>query len=115
MQPVRYRKFDEAFKRDALDILARGDRSIGQVAHDLGVHESTLRYWYNHDVAKKKARASGVRSPKAVPPPPEVETVEEENARLKRELEATRKRVAQLETDCEILKKATAFFAKESE
>lgn len=115
MQPTRYRKYDEAFKRDALQMVARGERSIGQIAYALGMKESTLRYWYNLDVAKKKKRAPGVRSPRPVTPPPEVETLEEQNARLKREVDALQKRVDELEVDRAILKKAAAFFVKESE
>ena len=115
MQPTRYRKYDEAFKGDALKMVGSGERSIGQIAYDLGMKESTLRYWYNLDVAKKKKRVPGVRAPKPVSPPPEAETVEEENTRLKRELDASHKRVAELEMDREILKKAAAFFVKESE
>ena len=43
------------------------------------------------------------------------ETLEEENARLKRQLELLSRKVELLESDREILKKAAAFFAKESE
>ena len=43
------------------------------------------------------------------------ETLAEENKRLKRELDAALKKNAELEMDRAILKKAAAFFAKESE
>lgn len=43
------------------------------------------------------------------------ETVEQQNARLLVELKHARKQIAQLEEDRAILKKAAAFFAKESE
>lgn len=106
------RRFDEAFKRDALLHLERTDRTLPQVARDLGMSVQTLRSWYNAEVAKKRKPG---KSPKVTPAPTAAETLEEENARLKRALAASEKRVSELEEDREILKKAAAFFARESE
>jgi transposase len=39
------RKFTEEFKADAVRLALSGDRSIGQVAKDLGVIETSLRDW----------------------------------------------------------------------
>ena len=47
--------------------------------------------------------------------PLEAESPDERIARLERENERLQKKVESLETDREILKKAAAFFAKESE
>ena len=40
-QPV----FDEAFRREAVRILATGGRTVRQVADDLGIGFSTLNKW----------------------------------------------------------------------
>jgi transposase-like protein len=59
------------------------------------------------------------KKPKGRKAPTEIaagtETPEQELARLRREVERQRKRIETLEMDREILKKAAAFFAKESE
>lgn len=118
MRVARLRKkYDLSFQEDAVALLDRTDRSIRQVAVDLGVPQSTLYAWYKRAVAKKKGK---LPSPKASPssavmatsdPPTDKERI----AQLERELAALRKKNEQLEMDRAILKKAAAFFAKESE
>lgn len=104
--------YDNQFKSDAVELLKRTDRTFVEVAEDLGVNVATLRYWYYGAVGtkKKKRRAGETASVTA-----KSETVEQKSARLERENAALRKRVDSLEMDREILKKAAAFFAKESE
>jgi transposase-like protein len=64
-------------------------------------------------MAKKKGRG---RTPsKPIPASRDGESAEERAARLERENAALRKEVEALRMDREILKKAAAFFAKESE
>jgi transposase len=67
---------------------------VAEVARQLGVHLETLRNW------RRKARTGG-DEPASVP------TLEAENRQLRRE-------VARLLEEREILKKATAFFAKDA-
>jgi transposase len=110
MKRARYRTFSDEFKRDAVRLAEKSPRSLPDIADSLGVGRSTLHSWYSQEMAKRKKTA---RSPVAVPPGNE--TLKEENARMKRELELALKRIDSLETDREILKKAAAFFAKESE
>jgi transposase-like protein len=39
------RTFDEAFKRDAVALLLKGDKRVKQLAQDLGVSQWNLRDW----------------------------------------------------------------------
>jgi transposase len=103
------------FRADAVTLLRRTDRSLAQVAKDLGVASVTLRDWYNRDeMAKKtkKGKATAKSAPAAVP---KDESAEDRATRLERENAALRKEVDSLRMDREILKKAAAFFVKESE
>jgi len=114
MQRPPKKTYDLSFQQDAVALLARTDRSLREVARDLGLPQSTLFNWYDRDVHKKKKnkQAPNASSPSAV-----VSAVEpaERIAQLEREVEALRKKNEQLEMDRAILKKAAAFFAKESE
>jgi len=101
------------FKSDAVDLLKRTDRSLQQVADDLGVSGWTLRHWYKQDQMGKRTKKT--TPGKVVQKPPATETPEERLARLERENERLRKENESLKMDREILKKAAAFFAKESE
>lgn len=91
-------KYTEEFKRDAVRMMRnRGERTVAQVADDLGVQPNQLHRWAansDHSAAAKR-NDSG-------------ETLEEENRRLRKENERLRMERA-------ILKKAAAFFAREDE
>lgn len=108
--------YTEEFRADAVDLLRRSKCSLRHVAADLGVNRWTLRGWYNKDeMARKTKKVTGSRS---IPGPRDVqtkETAEERLARLERENERLRRENDELRTDRAILKKAAAFFAKESE
>ncbi len=92
------RHFTREFKAEAVRLCKLGDRSIPQVAKDLDLTETSLRKWVQQadvDVGEGPAEA--------------LTTAERE------ELSRLRKQVKRLEMEREILKKAAAFFAKESE
>ena len=74
-----------------------GGHSFTQISRELGIHSSLLQVW------RKKYASTEVSSEKSV----SSESVEAELRRLRREN-------ASLKEDREILKKAAAFFAKES-
>lgn len=107
--------YTSEFKADAVALLARSDRSLPSVARDIGVSVASLRSWYEAaEMAKKKAK----KQPLVLTPG--VETNEQESPRdrikrLERELAAAHREIDDLKMDREILKKAAAFFAKESE
>jgi len=91
------RSFSPEFKAEAVRLCKAGDRSVGQVALELDLTETALREWV------KRADVDAGNGP------PEALTTEERD-----ELRELRKRVKRLEMEREILKKATAFFAKEN-
>jgi transposase len=91
------RKFTQSFKLEVVELQRRGDRSIGQIARDLGVGENSIRRWVaQHAIDIGEGPAGALTTDER-----------EELRRLRRENK-------QLLEDREILKKATAFFAKES-
>ena len=91
------RTFSTEFKAEAVRLCKVGDRTIGQVAKDLDLVVTALREWV------KRADIDAGDGP-----PGALTTAERD------ELRELRKRVKRLEMEREILKKATAFFAKEN-
>lgn len=82
------------FRRRALDLVAQGN-PVGQTARDLGISESCLRNWMNRD-AIDAGRKPGV-------------TTDEH-----KELVELRRRNRVLEMEIEVLKRASAYFAREN-
>ena|SRR5438067_4106500 len=97
MEKRKRRTFTREFKAEAVRLCRVGDRTIRQVAVDLDLTETALREWV------KRADIDAGNGP-----PEALTTVERD------ELRELRKRVRRLEMEREILKKATAFFAKEN-
>ena len=90
-------RYPDAFRVEAVELVRMGERSVPQIARDLGINEQTLRNWI------KRAEIDAGRGA-----PGELTTDERaELVRLRRE-----NRVLQQER--EILKKAAAWFAKET-
>jgi len=109
----RAASYTSDFRSDALNLIRRGDRSFRQLAEDLGVHQWTLRDWWKKDQMSgknQKLRRAGTAGAAGANETLEqrLHRLERENARLQRENDSLR-------MDREILKKAAAFFAKESE
>lgn len=103
------RKYTTEFRAEAVALLERDDRTIQQVADDLGVSYNTLSYWYKSArMAKKRKKLTEAKADAA-------ETEKQKLARLERENAALRRENESLKMDREILKKAAAFFAKENE
>ena len=89
--------FDEAFRREAVRLAESGKVPLTQVARELGIHLETLRGW------RRKAKAKAGEAATEDRP----ESLEAEDRRLRREN-------TRLVEEREILKKATAFFAKDA-
>ena len=92
------RRFDRAFKLEAVKLVRDRGVSASQAARDLDVHENVLRKWVKEFAADPQHAFPGQGLMK-----PEQQEIE----RLRRE-------VIRLKAERDILKKATAFFAKES-
>ena len=86
--------FDDDFRKEAVRILATSGRTIREVAADLGVAVSSLGEW-----KRRIDEAELLAGPH--------DDVQKELARLRRENELLR-------AERDLLKKATAFFAKET-
>lgn len=110
---VRQSKYSEEFKADALNLVRRGDRSFRALAEALGVNSWTLRDWYRRAEMAKKQKSATKKVSSIEPAAPDDE--ETELVRLKRENQRLLRENEALRMDREILKKAAAFFAKESE
>lgn len=96
MAPRPRRKFTDEFKAEAVELVRSSGKSPGRIAKDLDLAETVLREWM------KKAEGEEPRK--------EGPLDETERAKLKR-LE-DENRVLRMERD--FLKKAAAFFAKET-
>ena len=92
------RTFSEEFKRDAVNLVVKEGYSFRAAAEAVNVNENSLRNWH-----RKYA------------PEPELCGPEATEEELRAELKRLRKKLQRAELEREILKKATAYFAKESQ
>ena len=90
MSAIR-RKYDEGFKKNAVKLSYASPKRAAEVAKDLGITDSMLYRW------RKRYTADGDKTRFA--------TLEEENRALRLEN-------AELKIERDMLKKATAYFAK---
>jgi transposase len=93
-QPRARRSFTPEFKAEIVELCQRGDRSIGQVARDFDLTETAVREW-----VRQAERDAGTRG---------------DGGLTSQELSALRRENQRLRQDVEILKRATAFFVKET-
>jgi transposase-like protein len=84
------------FRRRAVALARAGDRSIAKIAADLGIAESCLRRWLKQDDLDTGRRSDGLTSDE------------------RKELAELRRRNRTLEMEVEILKRASAYFAREN-
>ena len=90
------RTYTAKFKADAVRLVTAGGKSVAEVTKQFDLTETALREWV------RRADADAGRGP------PDALTTAE-----RAELIDLRKRVKRAEMERDILKKATAFFAKE--
>ena len=93
-QPARRGPVDEKFKRNAVDLSMRGDRTIRQLAQELGVSPDMLYRWRTEfGVTSKRLGRPEAALPRSVP-------------ELELEVKALRSRLAEMEERELILKKS---------
>lgn len=92
------RSFTEDFKRNAVNLVANEGYSLIDAARAVDVDPANLRLWYKKFAPTPKPSGSDASK----------EELQAEVCRLRKELHEAK-------VDNEILKKATAYFAKESQ
>ncbi len=97
MAKRKRRSFTKEFKAQAVRIVRESGKPVGTVARELDLTETALRSWV------RQAEVDGGRGPAGA-------LTTEERA----ELGQLRREVRTLRMERDILKKATAFFAKEN-
>jgi transposase len=88
------RKYSLEFKQEAVDLVGRTGKSLNQIAQESGIAQASLSRWMRE--AKSSPGQDNVVAGQA-------------------ELRHLRKEVERLKMEHDILKKATAFFVKESQ
>ena len=95
---MRQSKYNQEFRDSAIQLCLNSEEPISKIAKDLGINKNTLGVW-----VREYKKVNNIKSSKEL----KQESLEEENKRLRKELA-----LAKQERD--ILKKATAYFAKET-
>ena len=95
---MRRRRFTREFKVEAVKLVRERGVSVAQAGRDMDVHENVLRKW---------VKEFGSDPVQAFPGQGQLKPEQQEIERLRRE-------VNKLKAERDILKKATAFFAKEA-
>jgi transposase len=90
------RAFTAEFKAEIVELCQRGDRTVGQIAKDFDLTETAVRAWVKQAELDTGTRTDGMSSDERS----ELARLRQENRRLRE--------------DVDILKRATAFFAKET-
>jgi transposase len=90
-------EYTTEFKDRTLKLVISSDKPISQIADDLGIKSSTLYAWVN------KAKQS------------KLQDAGNNTEELFNELKRLKKELAEVKEQRDILKKATAYFAKESQ
>ena len=92
------RSFSKEFKLEAVKLVKTGGLSVSAAAQDLGICETSLRRWvHQYEVDHGGGTEGAMTSPE------------------KEELRRLRRDNRRLRMEREILKKATAFFARQGE
>ena len=101
MNEKKYREFTPEFKKQALELLKRGDKSASELERELGITPGLLGKWRSrYQVVAREGQPAQIA-------PSEMEAAKAEIRRLQREL-------ANVEEEREILKKVLSIFSRKS-
>ena len=95
---MQRRKFSREFKLEAVKLVRDRGVAVAQAARDLDLHENVLRKWVREAEADPQS---------AFPGNGQMKLEQQEIERLRREL-------ARMKAERDILKKAAAYFARDS-
>ena len=90
------RPYPPEFKREAVELYRRSGKSLQTIAEELGIATESLRAW-----SKQQAIDSGEREGLSTPE--------------REELRELRRKLLRVEQERDLLKRAAAFFARETE
>jgi transposase len=93
-------KYTEEFRQQAVELVEASEKTVAEVARDLGINDTTLGSWVKAARAERGEPDASGRVPLTADERAELTRLRRENATLRQERE--------------ILKKAAAFFVKES-
>ena len=94
MEVKKRKRYSREYKEDVVNLIKTGEKSISEISEELEISSGILYRWYN--------KFSGSNTPK-----------EEEITEKDKELRKLRKKLADLEEERDILKKAISIFSKE--
>jgi len=97
---MRTSKYTKEFKDSTIQLILNNNESVPKIAGDLDIHVKTLYNWISTYKKEHNIPLRGMNISSSS------ETLDEENKRLRREVKL-------LKQERDILKKATAYFAKE--
>jgi transposase len=98
---MKRKRYSREFKEESCRLVMQRGYTPAQAARELGIDDQTLRHWL-----KQRGHQSSVEHEPA--------QNSDDPAVLKVQIRELSARVRRLETEKEILKKATAFFASQS-
>ena len=98
MSQKKTNSYTAEFKEAAVKLAVESDQPVTQTARELGINVNTLHTWISKYHGKQASRSGG--------------SVDDQH--LYEELKQLRRENARLKEERELLKKAAAFFAKES-
>ena len=93
--------FPKEFRADVIAVARRGDQSVAQVARSFGVSESCLARWLK--IADRQDGLAGGPTPAGAIGEGDLES----------QVRELRKKTQRLEQENEILRRATAYFARD--
>jgi transposase len=100
------RAYTEEYRRETVAYVINGDRSIAEVARNIGVHEQTLGRW-----VRDGRNAVGGESPDESDLS---ESERDELLRLRAEVKDSKSTIAELQMQVEFAKKVASWFARDT-